>query len=63
MENINGRYDMILDAFEVLENAHNIGTCIHSFKEYFTIDIRSGEWYYFCVVSTFMERDTSTTNE
>jgi hypothetical protein len=43
VENINGRADLIYEAFEVLENAHKIGTCIRSFKEYLTLDIKGDE--------------------
>lgn len=54
---------MLFKAFEVLENTHNIGTRIQSFKEYLGIDIRSDEEFYVSVVSTFVTRVTSITNE
>ena len=43
MENIKGRVDMISKVFEVLENAHKIGTRICSFKEDSTSDLKGDE--------------------
>ena len=54
---------MILEAFEVLENAHKIGTHVCSFKEYLTSDINRDEEFYVGVVSTFVARVMSLTNE
>ena len=40
-----------------------IGTHLHSFKEYLAIDVRNDEEFYVGVVSTFIARFTSMTNE
>ena len=63
VENINGKSDKISKAFEVLENSYNMGTCIHYFKEYLAADIKGDEEFYVNVVSTFMAKSTSLTNE
>jgi hypothetical protein len=54
---------MIYKYFEVLENAHKIVTHICSFKEYFVGNIRNGEEFYVGVVSTFVYKVSSMTNE
>lgn len=54
---------MILEAFEVLENAHKIGTRICSFKEYLASDINYDKKFYVGVVSTFVARVMSLTHE
>ena len=49
---------MILEAFKVLENAHKIGTHIHSFEEYLSTDINWDEEFYVGDVSTFVSRES-----
>ena len=45
---------MISQAFQVLENAHKMGTCRQYFKEYLTVDTNWDEEFYVGVVSTFV---------
>ena len=54
---------MISKAFEVLENAHKIGTCICYFKEYLVSDIKGDEEFYVGVVSTSMAKSMLTIDE
>lgn len=54
---------MISEAFEVLENGHKIGTCIHSFKEYLASYINHDEEFYVGFISTFVAKVTSLTNK
>lgn len=41
-------------AFEIIENACNMDTCIKSFKEYLTTDMNRDEIFYLNAVSTFV---------
>lgn len=54
---------MIFESFEVLQNDRNIGTHIHSFKEYLVENIRSDEEFHVDVVSTFVAIATSMNDE
>lgn len=54
---------MILTTFEVLENAHNMGTGIQSFKEYLTINTNRDEEFYVGVMSTFVTKVMSLTDK
>ena len=54
---------MILEAFEVLENAHKMGTHIRSFKEYLASYINREEEFYVGDVPLFVSRSMLLINE
>ena len=56
-EEIKARTYLNLEAFDILENVHKIGTHLRTFKEFLTADMNRAEKIYLNHVSTFVMKD------
>lgn len=62
-EGIKEREELISQEFDIIENAHKIITHIKSFKEYLTTYTNHDEEFHLNIVSTFVMKDLSHTEE
>lgn len=62
-ENIEGRIDIISKDYEVLGNVQIIGNRVFSFKNYVAVGVKNDEQFHISVVSTYVARVLSITND